>query len=208
MKTSLAKLCALTLLTALLSCKPQVSEKPKQEIPHYLRKDNFSVLRVLIMNEDNQVLMINDQGFWGMPWVNLTKRQFLKEGIDSMAIEHGITISNIELKGQFIFKYDYKPNITFRNYYVAQYQSGEIKIPKNNLESKFENVEWVDIPTAIERNGNDGMKKIVRQIFNYPDQIWGASFMVSHTDDDHPTKMVEDFYPLFSATDVSNSNEE
>jgi len=180
----------------LIFCQEQTNEIPQEEIPHYLRKDNFTVFRVIIKNSKNQVLMTNDQGFWGMPWVNLTKRQFLKEAIDSMAIEHGIELSAIKLRGQFCFKYDYKPNVTFRNYYVAEYKSGEIKIPKNTIETKFENIEWVDIPDAIERIGNDGMKEITRQIINKPDVIWGGSFMVSHTDEDHPTKMVEDFYPL------------
>jgi len=182
---------------ALVTCAQEPNEKPKEEIPHYLRKDNFTVLRVIIVNSENQMLMINDQGFWGMPWVNLTKRQFVTEAIDSMALEHGIEVSDIELRGQFCFKYDYKPNVTFRNYYVANYKSGEIKIPKNNIESKFENIQWVDLANGIERNGNSGIKEITRKIINNPNVVWGGSFLVSHTDDDHPTKMVENFYPLF-----------
>ncbi len=197
MKRIVIKTLSLLLLVTIISCNEQSNEIPQEEIPHYLRKDNFTVLRVIIMNSENQILMVNDQGFWGMPWVNLTKRQFLKEAIDSMAMEYGIILSDIELRGQFCFKYDYKPNVTFRNYYVAQYKSGEIKIPKNTIESKFEKVDWVEIPDAIERNGNTGIREITRQIVNNPDVIWGGSFMVSHTDDDHPTKMVENFYPLF-----------
>lgn len=199
MKSIVVKIFALLLLVVFISCDEQINEKPQEEIPHYARKDNFTVLRVIILNSENQILMTNDQGFWGMPWVNLTKRQFVKEAIDSMALEHGIELSNIELRGQFCFKYDYKPNVTFRNYYVARYKSGEIKIPKNTIESKFEKVEWVDIPNAIERNGNTGIREITRQIINNPDVVWGGSFMVSHTDDDHPTKMVENFYPLFES---------
>lgn len=201
------KQIALMLFTACLiltqiACNEKANETPQEdtlpeEIPHYKRTDNFTVLRVIISNDKNQILMTNDQGFWGMPWVNLTQRQFLNEAIDSMAMEHGIEISDTELRGQFCFKYDYKPNVTFRNYYVAQYKSGTIKIPKNTLETKFEDIAWVDIPEAIERNGNSGIKEITRQIMDNPDVIWGGSYMVSHTDDDHPTKMVEDFYPLF-----------
>jgi len=197
MKDFISKSFSLLLLMTLFSCNQQSPLPPTEEIPHYLRKDNFSVLRVIILNADNQMLMINDSGYWGMPWVNLTKRQFVNEAIDSMAMELGITVSDLELRGQFCFKYDYKPNITFRNYYVAQYKSGTIKIPKNTIESKFENIEWVAIPEAIERNGNTGIKEITRQIMTYPATVWGGSFMVSHTDDDHPTKMVESFYPLF-----------
>ena len=207
MRTTFVKIFTLFLIITFISCEKQGNETPqeaitqeetpKEEIPHYLRKDNFTVLRVIIMNDKDQILMTNDQGFWGMPWVNFTKRQFVKEAIDSMALEHGVELSAIELRGQFCFKYDYKPNVTFRNYYVARYKSGEIKIPKNTIESKFEKIEWVDSAAAIERNGNTGIKEITRQIVNKPNVVWGASFMVSHTEDDHPTKMVEDFYPLF-----------
>ncbi|NKI31068.1 NUDIX hydrolase [Croceivirga thetidis] len=181
-------------LLSIISCSQQTK---KEEIPHYLRKDNFTVLRVIIKNDDNQILMVGGNDSWGMPYVNLSKRQFLKEAIDSMALEHGIRLADIELRGQFAFKYDYKPNMTFRNYYVAQFKSGKIKVPKNNLEDEFEKIEWVDIPEAIERNNNTGIQEITRQILNNPDVVWGGSFMVSHTVDDHPTKIVEPFYPLY-----------
>lgn len=187
------KVIALCLLIPLNSC----GEPTKEEIPHYLRKDNFTVLRVIIMNSKNQILMVGGKDWWGMPYVNLSKRQFLKEAIDSMALEHGIQLSDIELRGQFSFKYDYKPNMTFRNYYVAQYKSGEIKVPKNTLEDEFENIAWVNTPEAIERNNNSGIREITRHILDNPDVVWGGSFMVSHTEDDHPTKMAEHFYPLF-----------
>jgi len=184
-----------TFLSLLLftSCK----EQTKEEIPHYLRKDNFTVLRVIIMNSNNEILMVGGKNWWGMPYVNLSKRQFLKEAIDSMALAHGIKLSAIELRGQFSFKYDYKPNMTFRNYYVAKYQSGEIKVPKNTLEDEFEKIEWVNASEAIERNNNTGIEEITRQILNNQDVVWCGSFMVSHGENDHPTKMVEDFYPLF-----------
>ena len=197
MKQIAIKFFPLVLLVTLISCIKQTNEIPVEEIPHYERKDNFTVLRVIILNAENQILMTNDQGYWGMPWVNLTKRQFLNEALDSMAFEHGIEIVDVELRGQFYFKYDYKPNVTLRNFYVAQYKSGSIKLPKNTIETKFEDVKWVDIPKAIERNSNNGIKEITRHILNNPDTVWGGSFMVSRTGHDHPTKLLEDFYPLF-----------
>lgn len=171
-------------------------ETAQEEIPHYLRKENFTVVRLIITNSKNQILMAGGDGWWGMPWVNLTKRQFLNEAIDSLATEYGIQLSDVELRGQFCFKYDYKPTVTFRNYYVAKYESGEIKIPRNTIEDEFMKVEWVDIEESIKRNGNDGIEQITKHILDNPNYIWGASFMVSHTENDHPTKMVEDFYQL------------
>jgi hypothetical protein len=190
------KLLSTILLFALLACSEKAIDLPQSEIPHYLRKDNFTVLRVIIMNDEDQILMAGGKDWWGMPYVNFSNRQFLKEAIDSMAMEHGIEVSDIELKGQFCFKYDYKPNMTFRNYYVAQYKSGEIKLPKNTLEDEFEKIEWVDRQDAIERNGNTGIREITRHILNNQDAVWGGSFMVSHTETDHPTELVGGFYPL------------
>lgn len=189
------------ILLAVISCKEQPLDNPSKEIPHYLRKDNFTVLRVIITNSENQVLMTGGKGFWGMPYINLSKRQYLKEAIDSMAMEHGIAVSNIELRGQFCFKYDYKPNMTLRNYYVAQYKSGEIKVPKSTVEDEFEKVEWVDLHEAIKRNDNSGIKQITSKIMSNPDVIWGGSFLVSHTENDHPTTITENFYPLFQRTE-------
>ena len=74
-----------------------------------------------------------------------------------------------------------------------------VEVP-TSIESDFKNVEWVDIPAAIERNDNSGIQEITKQILNNPDVVWGASFMVSRTEHDHPTKIVEDFYPLFKRT--------
>lgn len=196
MKSATIITCLLLLGITFSACDSQSPEKPAEEIPHYLRKDNFTVLRVIIMNAEDEILMVGGKDWWGMPWVNFTKRQFLNEAIDSMATELGIELTDVELKGQFCFKYDYKPTVTFRNYYMAQYKSGEPKVPKNTLEEEFEKIEWVDIPTALARNGNTGIRAITKHIVENPDTIWGGSFMVSHTDDDHPTKMVEDFYPL------------
>ena len=189
----------LLMITVLASCKqPIPEEKSTEEIPHYLRKDNFTVLRVIIKNDKEQILMTNDAGYWGMPWVNLTKRQFLNEAIDSMATEHGVKLKDLKLAGQFCFKYDYKPPVTFRNYYTASYERGELKTPTNSIETKFQGIEWVDESAAIERLDNKGIRAITEKILNSPDTIWGASFMVSHTDEDHPTKIVEPFYSLGS----------
>lgn len=185
------------ILILFTSCQGQSETVNADEnIPHFLRKENFTVFRLIILNAENQILMSNDQGHWGMPSVNLTKRQFLNEAIDSTASEHGIEIADIQLRGQFCFKYDYKPNVTFRNFYTARFKNGEIKIPTNTLESKFEKVEWVDIPNAIKRIENAGIQEITEHILNYPNVIWGGSFLVSHVGKDHPTVKVEDFYRL------------
>lgn len=202
MKQLLFKFSTLLLVLTLFSCNDQPKEISLDEIPHYERKDNFTVLRIIIINSENQILMSNDRGYWGMPWVNLTKRQFVNEAIDSMATAYGIKISDAELRGQFAFKYDYKSNVTYRNFYVARYESGTIKIPQNTIETKFEKVEWVSLPEAIERNDNDGIRDITKKILDNPNVVWGASFMVSRTDGDHPTKIVEDFYPLFKVRQI------
>ncbi len=175
----------LLLLVALPACTQQepASQKPKE---------NFIVNRVLIVNEQDEILMVMEQDVWAAPSFLYNKRQFLKESIDSLANAYGVKIASPKLHGQFSFKYDYEPYATIRNYYVARYLSGNIRIPEPMEEAK-----WVPSEQAIAMNTVTAIKQITRQIITYPNVVWGASFLVSHEGDTHPTKMVEDFYPLF-----------
>ena len=163
-----------------------------QEITNERPRENFIVNRVLITNDKDEMLMIREENVWAPPSFLYNKRQFVKEGIDSLANAHGIKITSPKLHGHFSFKYDYEPYATIRNIYTAQYVSGKVKVPKHLKE-----VVWLPIEEAIEKNTITAIKLMSDQIIKNPDVVWGGSFMVSHVGDDHPTKQVEGFYPLF-----------
>jgi len=163
------------------------TDPPPQNVP-----ENFVINRVLIVNEKNEILMIREQSVWATPSYKYSERQYVKESVDSLANAYGVKIDSIKLHGQFSFKYDYQPYATLRNYYVAKYVSGDLKIPEGMAE-----VKWLPSAEAIEINTVTAIKQITEQIIKNPTVVWGGSFMVSHVGDDHPTKQVEPFYPLF-----------
>ncbi len=153
---------------------------------------NFTVKRLIIINDNNEMLMCKESYVWATPSLVYNERQYITEALDSVANAYGVKIKDIELHGQFSYKYDYHPHATLRNYYVAKYTSGTLKTPKN-----MDGAQWMPISEAIEKTTVTSIKEITKQIIEFPDVVWGASFMVSRTEGDHPTKMVTPFYPLF-----------
>jgi len=168
------------------------NQSESNQNPHQNPTHNFAVHRLIILNDNNEMLMCREQHVWATPSFVYKDRQYVKEGLDSLATAYGITIKNAELRGQFSYKYDYHPHATLRHYYVARYVNGEVKVPE-----KMEEAKWVSIPEAIELNTVTAIKEITQQIIAFPEAVWGASFLVSHVGDEHPTSRVEAFYPLF-----------
>jgi len=152
---------------------------------------NFTVQRLIILNDKNEMLMCREENVWTTPSFIYNKPQYLKEGLDSLSIAYGIKISQPKLRGYFSFKYDYQPYSTLRSYFVAHYVEGEVKIPEG-----MDDARWVPLDIAIEKNNVTAIRQITEQIINFPDEVWGGSFLVSHVGGIHPTKMVESFYPL------------
>ncbi len=174
------------ILVSFWACSQNVHQDPTH---------NFTVQRLLIVNGNNELLMCREQSVWAPPSLIYDQRQFLKEGLDSLSNAYGIRIEELQLRGKFSYKYDYHPHATSRDYFVARYVSGDLKVPKGMDEAK-----WVPLPQAIEKNSVTAIMEITRQIMMFPHTIWGGSFMVSRTESGHPTKIVEDFYPLFEMT--------
>ncbi|MEN0049189.1 MAG: hypothetical protein AAF806_19170 [Bacteroidota bacterium] len=163
-----------------------------QNNPHQNPTHNFDVHRLIIVNDNNEMLMAREQHVWAAPSYVYKDRQYIKESFDSLAHAYGLQIADLKLHGQFSYKYDYHPHSTLRHYYVARYVNGKVKVPKGMDEAK-----WMPIPEAIEANTVTSIKEITQQIIQFPKTVWGGSFMVSHVGDEHPTKMVEAFYALF-----------
>lgn len=159
---------------------------------HQATGHNFTLQRILIFNEHNEMLMSREESVWAAPFLLYQERRLLKEGLDSLANTYGIRIADVELRGQFSYTYDYHPHASLRTYFVANYVSGELKIPAGLAE-----VKWMPIPEAIDSNSISSIKAITKQITDYPDVVWGGSFMVREDGEEHPTEQVEPFYALF-----------
>ncbi len=181
------KLISILFILSLLSCHQ--NENVHQDPTH-----NFTVYRLIILNDKNEMLMSSEESVWAAPFLLFNQRQFLQEGLNDLAKSYGIKTTVPKLHGYFSYKYEYHPYATLRSYFVAHYISGEIKVPEN-----MGDAQWMPIPEAIEKNSVTSIKQITEQIIKFPNTVWGGSFLVSRTDGSHPTKIVEPFYPLFQS---------
>lgn len=180
---------SLLLLTVLLvSCVPKEAEEHSHGAPTH----NFSVTRLIILNENNEMLMGREDYVWAPPGAMFNQRQFINEELDSLALTYGVEIDDVELRGYFAYKYDYHPYATTRAYYVAKYKGGTPKAT-----APTEEVKWLPMEEALDISTVTSIRQSTMQILDYPNTVWGGSFMVSRTDTSHPTVIVEPFYPLF-----------
>jgi len=186
------------LLLALSNCgdlqaPPLQSQSQEEEsTAHQEPTHNFSVMRLMILNADNEVLMEKEEGNWYSPSFIYNKRQFIKEALDSLAHAYGVEIVNPKLHGYFSYKYEYHPYATLRSFYIAQYSKGEIMVSPPQ-----EDVKWMPIEEAINKTPVKSMKEIMDQILNHQDTLWGGSFEIYRIGEEHQSRIVEDFYPLF-----------
>lgn len=190
-KDSMNKSILILLALVLLGCGKEVAETEHQPPTH-----NFTVMRLLIVNEQNELLMGQIDSNWYAPSLVYNQRQFIQESLDSLSAAYGVTTSSPILRGYFSFKYAYHPYATLRPYYLAKYQSGALKVP-----TAMEAVKWMPISEAIANTPVEAMQEIMQQLFNYPASVWGGSFLVYTEGEEHHTRNVEPFYTLFDGAE-------
>ncbi|MFK8160884.1 MAG: NUDIX hydrolase [Lewinella sp.] len=110
-----------------------------------------------------------------------------------MATAFGIKISPPELRAYVSYKYEYHRYVTLRGCYVARYLSGTPKPAGEATEMK-----WMPKAEAIELTPVESMKMVMEQVLSAPDTLWGGSFVVYKVGHQAHTRLVEDFYPLFT----------
>lgn len=168
------------------TCQSETAENHHAEPTH-----NFTVKRLLIFNNQKEVLMVKEADHWYSPSMLYNDRQFVKEGLDSLANTFGIQIQSPKLRAYLSYKYEYHPYSTLRAYYMADYANGAVKTPP-----KMQDAKWMPIAEAIEKTPVQSMKDITTQIMEYPDTLWGGSYEVFRIGEEHQARMVEEFYPL------------
>ncbi len=170
-------------LVALMGCK--------EEHGHADPTHNFTVERLIVLNDKGEVLMNKEAGNWYTFSAVFNKTQYVHEVVDSIAQEYGFQVSQPELRGYFGFKYEYHPYATRRAYYVANYVSGTPK-PSGIIED----IKWMPMEEALDKTPVEAMKEGIRQILENPGILWGGSFEVYRKGEHHHTRMTEPFYPL------------
>lgn len=166
-------------------------KSPQPQAQHWDPTHNFTVKRLLILNDKNEILMGKVESNWYTPSLIYDQRQYIKEALDSLSQAYGIQIASPKLRGYFSYKYEYHPYSTLRAFYVAQYQSGDPEVPAG-----MEAVQWMPIEEAIRKTPVHSMKVITEQLLNFPDTLWGGSFMVYREGEEHQARLVEAFYAM------------
>lgn len=154
---------------------------------------NMTIIRLTILKDNNKILMRNTENGWMTPAIYYTKRQNIKEALDSLANVYGIKISEPTLGGLFTYKYEFKSTSDMRQFYVSNYQKGDLKSPNDK-----EQVEWMPIEEAISKLSNtvSSLGEQTRQVLNFPSTLWGGSFILNRVNGKLVSKVENEFYPL------------
>jgi len=153
---------------------------------------NTTVVTLIILNDNGEVLIKKATIGWITIGTFYEQRQTLNELIASLSNKYGVSISKPELKGVFTYKFGFNNSISVRQFYVAKSTTNDL--PKNK------NVEfhWVPKDEAIEKFSGTvpSLGEMVEQILDYPQVVWGGSFLINRENEKTTSEQTEDFYPI------------
>lgn len=154
--------------------------------------DNFTLQRLIIQNDAGEILMEQYEQGWSPPSMYSNTRQSVKESMDSLALSLGIKISKLELRAYPTYKFAYHDQVSLRSYFVAKYKEGDLITPKGAKSIKF-----MPMEEALPKISVEAIKLITKQVVEFPEKVWGGSFLISENGELHETLVLEEFYPLF-----------
>ena len=153
---------------------------------------NTTIIRLLILNDNGEVLLKKATIGWIIMDKVYDQRQTLNEAINSLSNKYGVSISKPELKGVFTYKFGFNNSSSIRQIYVAKSMTNEL--PKNR------NVEfyWAPKDEAVEKLSVTvpSLGEMVEQILDYPQVVWGGSFLVERENGKIISEQTEDYYPI------------
>lgn len=162
------------------------------------KEDSYSILRLMVFNQKNEVLLIQNSNGWMTPATRHNNKLSINESLAKLAFDYGIDIAEPKLSGVFTFSFAYKSMSSFRSHYSARYTQGELMFPDYILDAK-----WFSIDKAIEKmslpetKASLAIRDMTKQMLLNPETVWGGAFSLSK-DANNKTiyKLVNDFYPL------------
>ena len=161
--------------------------------------DNFTLQRLLVLNDAGEILVeqgdisTEDGKISWFPFSSYSNQRLsVKEAMDSLALSHGIKITQPQLKAYTTYKFSYHEQVSHRSYYVAKYASGTIKPSTDGVVRK-----WVPIEEVLPNIPVEAIRLTAQQVLKYPETVWGGSFLISENGEQHDTTVLEEFYPLF-----------
>ena len=160
------------------------------------QKENYTVIRLVIVSDDNELLLRKTKYGWMTPAINYKTKQTQTEVIDSLSSGYGIQITDIKLAGVFTYRYVFADVVSTRLFYVAKHKNGILR-----SSSLDEEVFWVPKNIALEKLGEtvDSLKLMISQVLNFPNTLWGGAFLLLRDQEKNlRSKQIEGFYSLRS----------
>lgn len=159
--------------------------------------DSYTIQRLIIFNQNGEILLEKHENGWMTPALRHNSKTTIKDGLENLASEFGLTISPPKLAGNFMFISEYKPQSSFRQHYIAKLAEGELTLPDGKLDagwfSPHKAIELMSLPDA-KLVGAVG--EMTEQILNYPHMIWGGTFTLWKENGVTVYRASEHFYPI------------
>jgi hypothetical protein len=159
--------------------------------------DSYTIQRLIIINPKGEVLLEKNAFGWMTPALRHNSKESIKDGLDNLAREFGLTISSPKIAGIFLSLSGYKAVSHFRQHYRANYQSGVLKIPGDRVSAQwFPIIKAIEMMSLPSTKAPFSIRDMTQQVLNYPEVIWGGTFLINKKDDKFIYDVIEDFYPL------------
>jgi len=137
-------------------------------------KGNSHFFKLLVQNDNQEILLINFDGSWEIPGSRYSDNSTIPVFLDSMAKDHGIEIEDSKLAALITFHHEVRDYPTMMFYYRTQYVSGDLSTP-----SWGQDVKWFSIENACKVIPYKEMSYIIKSIVNQDSFVEGA-FIVEY----------------------------
>ncbi|MGY3794661.1 nuclear transport factor 2 family protein [Aquimarina sp. 433] len=163
---------------------------------------NTSVISLVILNDNGDVLIKKATIGWITIGAFYEKRHTINEVIDSICNKYGVSITKPNLKGVFTYKYDFNNSLSIRQVYVAKSTTNDLPTNKN-VEFR-----WAPKEEAIEKFKSTipSLGEMIAQVIEYPEVVWGGSFLIKKENKKKTSIITENFYPISDASTYIESS--
>ncbi len=162
--------------------------------PKHVTHDSYTIQRLIIENNKGEILIYKGKKDWMTPALRHNKGMSITEALQLLASSYGLTISRPKLAGLFTYKFSFKEGVSFRSFYKAKLIGDDDVFPP----APITETKWVakrKIQSAI--TGLDVRKEMLKQVIEYPKNVWGGSFYIYDDEQgQRKARVLEDFYPL------------
>lgn len=159
--------------------------------------DTYTIQRLIIENDKEEILLEKHKNGWMTPALRQNKAVSIQNGLQSLAKEFGLEISNLKLAGKFMFIHKYKKKASVREYYLTDKVSGNLKIPTGKLNaqwfSKEKAIKMMSLPDA---KLIGAVKDMTQQVLENPNSVSGGTFLLWKENGKTQYKLIEGYYSV------------